>query len=75
VHRVIVILGVRRIDGDEGHLAPILAVFESRWLRGLRFGDQRAAEHMGDAVSVDRDQAERPFVLERAEPLDHRADR
>ena len=37
--------------------------------------DERAAEDVRDAVGVDRDQADRPFALERTEPLDDRAGR
>ena len=66
MHRVVVILGVGRIDSDEGHVAPVLASFPRRGACGLRFGDERVAEHLRDAVSMDRNQADRPFALERA---------
>ena len=70
---VVVILGVGRIDGDERHVAPILAACERRGPRGFRFGEHRARKDVRDAVGVDRDQADRAFALERAEPLNDRA--
>jgi hypothetical protein len=36
MHRVVVVLGVRRIDGDERHVAPVLAALQGRGLG--RFG-------------------------------------
>ena len=45
MHRVVVVLGVGRIDGDERQLAPVLAAaFEARGLGGLRLGQRLAAE-------------------------------
>ena len=75
MNRVVVVLGVGRIDGDERQVAPVLAAFQRRRPRGFRFGDERAAEGVRNAVGVDRDQADRPFALERAEPLHDRAGR
>ena len=43
--RIVVILGVGRIDGDEGHFAPILAAVASVACRArLRFGNSARAE-------------------------------
>ena len=78
VHGVIVVLGVGRIDGDERHLAPVLARVlrrMSRRPRGLRFGDDCAGENVRDAVGVDGDQADGALALDRAEPLDNGAGR
>ena len=69
-HRVVVVLGVDRIDGDERHLAPVLAAgFEPGGARFLGLGQRLAAEYMRDLVRVDRDQADRALALERAEPF------
>jgi hypothetical protein len=71
-HRVVVVLGVDRIDRDQRQLAPVLApAFEPRRLRGLGFGQRLAAKHMRNLVRVDRDQADRALGGERAEPLLH----
>ena len=75
MHRVVVILGVRRIDGDEGHLPPVFAALESGGLRCVGFLLCLASEHGRDAVRMDGDQAHRPLAFERAEPLDHAAGR
>ena len=65
------ILGVRRIDRDQRHLAPILAALQRRrsCLPGLLQCCFRKLHR--DFVGVDRDQADRLFRLDRAEPLRH----
>ena len=75
VHGVVVILGVGRIDGDERHAPPVLAVGKRRGPCGVRFGLGVVAEHLRDAMGVDGDQADRAFARQRAEPLDHAAGR
>ena len=40
VHGVVVVLGVGRIDGDERHIAPILAALVRRRPGSFRFGDR-----------------------------------
>ena len=67
--RVVVVLGVDRIDGDERELAPVLAAGEIGGLRRMRLGLRRDRKHMRDVVGVDGDQADRALALDRAEPL------
>ena len=67
VHRVVVILGVHRIDGDERKLAPILTAGKAGGLCGLGFGERVAAEEVRNAMGVDGDEADRAFALQRAE--------
>ena len=75
MHGVVVILGVGRVDGDERNAAPVLAVGERRRPRGFRLGQRVVAEHMRDGMGVDRDQADRAFARQRAEPLHHASGR
>ena len=75
VHRVVVVLGVDRIDGDERDLAPVLAAFKTGGLRRMGLGLGRDRKHMRDVVGVDRDQADRTLALDRAEPLLDAGDR
>ena len=73
MHRVVVILGVGRIDGDEGDMAPVLAAFHRRRARRLRFVEHGRRKDVRNVVRIDRDQADRALALDRAEPLDDRA--
>ena len=74
--RVVMILGVGWIDGDEGDLAPVLASGKRNGPRRLGVRSQaRAWKSVRDAMSVDRDQADCVLALDRAEPLDHGARR
>jgi hypothetical protein len=59
VHRVVVILGIRRIDGDQRDVAPVLAPLQIGRLRRFGFALCRGAELQRDVVRVDRDQADR----------------
>ncbi len=56
--RVVMVLGVGGIDGDERQRAPILAARQRRRARRLRPLRARPAELMRDAMGVDRDQAD-----------------
>ena len=67
--RVVVVLGVDRIDGDERELAPVLAAGEIGGARRVRLGLRRDRKHMRNVVGVDGDQADRALALDRAEPL------
>ena len=67
VHRVVVILGVHRIDGDERKLAPILAAGHADGFCRLGFGQSIAAEKLRNAVCMNGDEADRAFAIERAE--------
>ena len=63
------VLRVGRIDGDERNVAPILAAGQIGRLCCLRLGQRLAAEHVRDAVRMDRDLAHGAFGLDRTEPL------
>ena len=69
---VVVILGVGRIDGDERQLAPVLARRrQAGRARGLRpRSSARRREDMRDVMGRERDEADRPLGLDRAERLD-----
>src|SRR5690606_7317833 len=76
--RIVVVARIGRVDGDDGEVTQVLAVlFAERQLRGERgFGERFLAEYVGDAVLVDRDQAEglgRERIAEDFEHLDPRA--
>ena len=71
VYGVVMILGVGRIDGDEWHVPPVLAMGEARRPCGFRLGLGVVAEHMRDRMGVNGDQADRALARQRAEPLDH----
>ena len=74
MHRVVMILGVGRIDGDERQLAPVLAAFQT--VAGCASSASRTAlgrKGLRNFVGVDRDQADRLLARKRAEPLLHLA--
>jgi hypothetical protein len=65
-----VILGVGRVDGDEGDVPPVLASLHRRRARRLRFVEHGLWKDVRNIVRIDRDQAYRALALDRAEPLD-----
>ena len=69
VNRVVVILGVGRIDRDQRDVAPVLAPLQGCGfcLFGLAQGGRR--ERLRNFVGVDGDQADRLLRCQRAEPL------
>ena len=69
MHRIVVVLGVDRIDGDEFELSPILAAGEIGGPRRMSLGLDGNRKHMRDVVGVDGDEAHRAFALDRAEPF------
>ena len=71
VHRVVVVLGVGRIDGDEGQRAPVLAPGKPGGLGRLRLCQRRGRKDVRDRVGVDGDQADGALGCERAEPFRH----
>ena len=73
VHRVVVILGVGRIDGDERHLSPIFAPRQRRRLRRVGFIEERAGKNVRDVVGMDCDQADGALALDRAQSFNDRA--
>ena len=56
--RVVVIFRVRRIDGDEGNVAPVLAALEGRRLRVLGFAQRFLREDLQNLVGLHGDPAD-----------------
>ncbi len=79
VDSVVVVLGVGRIDGDEGHIAPVLAQIlmppERGGAGGICFFNRRARKNVGNVVGMDGDQADGAFALDRSEPFHDGRDR
>ena len=73
VHRVVVILGVGRIDGDERHLPPVFAPRKRSRSRRVGFIEQRARKNVRDVVGVNRDQADGALALDRTKSFNDRA--
>ena len=73
MNRVVMILGVGRIDGDERHVAPVLAALQRRGLCRFRLAQRGRRKRLRNFVGVDRDQADGFFGRQRAEPLLHLA--
>ncbi len=71
VHGVVVVLGVRRIDGDERQRAPVLAAGKPRRLCRFRFRDCCGGKDVRDRMGVNSDQADRALAHKRAEPFRH----
>ncbi len=73
VHGIVVVLGIGRIDGDEGHFAPVLTQIltspERRRTRSVCFFDHAARKYMRDVVGMDCDQADGAFAFDRSEPF------
>ena len=66
---VVVILGIRRIDGHEWDFAPILAASSVAGRAASASAITAALKDIRDAVGMDGDQTDRPLALERTEPL------
>ena len=62
MNRVVVILGVGRIDGDERQLAPVLAALQRRGLCRFGLAQRGGRKRLRNLVGVDRDQADRLFA-------------
>jgi hypothetical protein len=69
VDRIVVILGVDRVDGDKRELSPILAAGDIGGLRRMGFGLRGHRKHMWNVVGVDGDEADRALAFDRAEPF------
>ena len=70
VDRVVVILGVGRIDGHQRQIAPVLAMGHGRGPRRLGLGKRGVREHVRDGVRGERDKADRALGSDRAEAFD-----
>src|SRR6476660_1959183 len=71
MNRVVVILGIGRIDRDQRHVAPVLAPLQLRRLCRLSLAQGRGRKSLRNFVGMDRDQADSFFARERAEPFLH----
>ena len=69
VNRVVMVLGVGGVDGDERHFAPILAPFHAGGLRAFGLRNRLLAKHMRHVVHVQSDQRDRLLVVDRPQPL------
>ena len=69
VDRVVVVLGVGRVDGDERQVAPVLASRERRGRDRRGLGQRVGAERVGDAVGQNRQHADRTLARLRPDPL------
>ena len=71
MHRVVVVLGVGRVDGDERQRPPVLARRgEADGTRRLGFLERGGRKNMRDVVGRERDEAHRALGLHRAQQLD-----
>ena len=69
MHRVVVVLGVGRINGHERYVAKILAAFQRRGLRLLGLAQRGRREHQRNVVGMNGDQADGLFAGDRAQPF------
>ncbi|MNS90181.1 hypothetical protein D3C72_1242190 [compost metagenome] len=67
IDRIVMVLGVGRIDGYERQVAPVLAVRHAGRLGGIRLGKNVRGEDMRNAVGMDRDHRDRLFGGDRAD--------
>ena len=71
VHRVVVVLGVGRIDGDERQRPPVLARRgEADRAGGFGLLERGRRKDVRDVVDGERDEADRALGLHRAQRLD-----
>ena len=74
-HRVVVILGVGRVDGDERNGAPVFAPktfrLHLRFFRGVGFGQSFRAKDVGYSVRRNGDLADRFFRTDGADDFAH----
>ena len=59
VDRVVVVAGVRRVDGDERQVPQILAALQVGLFAACGFGEHGCGKTSRDAVRMDGDQADR----------------
>ena len=64
MHGVVVILGVRWIDGDKGYVPPVFAAVKRCGLGGVGLELRFAAEHGGNAVRMNCDQTDSTLAFE-----------
>ncbi len=63
------ILGVGRIDSDKRHVAPVLAAFERRRLRGIGLAQGGIGKHVRNIVRVNGDERDGALGFQRTEPF------
>ena len=69
MHSVVVILGVRRVDGDERQIAPVLASLKRGGFGFFRLFDRFGAKHIRDVMRPQRNQADGFFIGDGAKGL------
>ncbi|KUP93252.1 hypothetical protein TRIHO_19080 [Tritonibacter horizontis] len=67
---VVMVAGIRRVDGDKRQVAQILAAAQAHRFGAVGLGDDLVGEMIGDAVLIDRDQRHRLGRRRIAEPFD-----
>jgi hypothetical protein len=70
VDRVVPVARIGRVDGDERQVAQVLAPAKARGFAGVRLRDHGVGEGVGNAVFMDRDQADGLRRAGIAQPLD-----
>ena len=75
LHRIVVILGIRRVDRDERNAPPVLATGECRRCSGIGLLLCLTSEDRRDAVRVNGDEADGALALERSQSFHHAAGR
>jgi hypothetical protein len=70
MHGVVPVARIGRVDGDKRQVAQVRAPGQARGFAGVRLGDHGVGEGVGDAVLMDRDQADGPGRAGIAQPLD-----
>jgi hypothetical protein len=69
VDGVVVIFRIRRVDGDERQVTPILPARQADRLRGFRLGQDLAREFVRDVVRVERNEADGLLGFQRPQNL------
>ena len=75
LHRIVVILGIRRVDRDERNVPPVLATTERRRRSRIGLLLCLASEDRRDAVRVNGDDADGALALQRSQSFNHAAGR
>ncbi|MND59648.1 hypothetical protein D3C80_508500 [compost metagenome] len=73
IDRVVMILGICRIDGDEWNLTPVFPTVQRCRLGAFRFADHIIRENMRDFMFMDRNHRQRFFTVYGTDHLTHLA--
>ena len=69
--RIVVIAGVRRVDGDERHVTQVFAVAKGSGRHGVGLKDHLIGEIIGNAMLMDRDERDRLGRHRIPQPINH----